>query len=250
MLYWKTLRDLEGMYNIFRHIDISGYENVFGAFCEFNKGTNGEGYRESFKGRYAYGQSSYEYAVARSDTNEYGDYQHINKAEYCNDERYQDVYKITLNDRIKSKFEGNYMNSDPNEDYNTSVKWCSLTDEIFVKNMNRAINAAKSSGAKVYFSFCPADSDKLSDEAKANLDAHCKAYDRLILDTYDFDGVLGTSSSYIYEHKYFYNNAFHLNDYGRTYHTYNLYTDLCDLIELDKCGMKDAGTSFEGCLFE
>ena len=250
MLYWKTLRDLEGMYNIFRYIDISGYENVFSAFCEFNKGTDGEGYRESFKGRYSYGVLSYEYAVTRSDTNEFGDYQHKDRAKYCNDSLYQDVYKITLNDRIKSKYEGNYADSDPNEDYNTSAKWCSLTDSKFVSNMNRAINAAKSSGAKVYFSFCPVDADKLSDEAKANFDAHCKAYDNLILSTYDFDGILGTSKSYVYAHEYFYNNAFHPNDYGRTYRTYTLYSDICDLLGLEKNGIRSAGTKYQGCLFE
>ena len=32
-------------------------------------------------------------------------------------------------------------------------------------------------------------------------------------------------------HEYFYDNAFHPNDYGRTYRTYQVYLDLCTLFD-------------------
>jgi len=36
-LYWKSLRDLEGMVNIYRHVDMSKYTNFFSAFTDFNQ---------------------------------------------------------------------------------------------------------------------------------------------------------------------------------------------------------------------
>ncbi len=250
-LYWKTLRDMEGMYNIFRHIDISGYENVFTAFSELNRGSQPGTVTQTLENaRYTIKCEMYEQAIERSAVNEYGEYQNRDREKYCNDVGYQDVYNITLNDRVKSILEGHYMNSDPNEDYNTSEKWCSITEERFVVNMNRAINAARSSGAKVYFSFCPVDADKICSEARADIDQWLEAYDKLISDTYDFDGLLGSSRNYIYNHKYFYNNAFHPNDYGRTLRTYTLYKDLCSIFGEAPLDMRSAGTDFEGCIFE
>ena len=47
-LYWKTLRDLEGMINFYRHVDISNYTNVFASFSELNV-------------KYRYGRAPYHY---------------------------------------------------------------------------------------------------------------------------------------------------------------------------------------------
>ena len=115
--------------------------------------------------------------------------------------------------------------------------------------MNRIINAAKSSGAKVYFGYCPCDADSLVNAAKNY--AWLRAYDELIADIYDYDGVIGKCESYIYNHIYFFDCAFHLNDYGRTYRTYQLYLDLCDELGVEaKYQINSLGTSFDGCKFE
>ena len=35
-LYWKTIRDMEMLFEFFRYVDIAGYTNVFGAFTVQN----------------------------------------------------------------------------------------------------------------------------------------------------------------------------------------------------------------------
>ena len=73
----------------------------------------------------------------------------------------------------------------------------------------------------------------------------------MIEQTYLFDGNIGSVSNYIYDHKYFYDCAFHPNDYGRAYRTYRLYVDLCTTLGIDEVQHYLAvGTDFDGCLFE
>lgn len=250
-LYWKSLRDMEGMYNIFRHIDISGYENVLGAFSELNVGDPDEP-DPNGSPRYQRKVGRYEDAVTRSSMNERGEYQHKDRASLCNESLYKDVYVVTLNNRFKSRLEGNWQNLDPNEDYNSpsSIGWCNLTDARYKDNMNRAISSAKRSGALVMFSFCPVDRDKLADGVLSS-DTWLSDYEALIKNNYVFDGLLGSVESYIFEHKYFYDNAFHPNDFGRTYRTYAVYRDLAAVLGLGEAvDIKSVGVQFEGCLFE
>ena len=256
-LYYKTLRDMEGMYNIFRHVDISNYENVFGAFCDFNRGlTVEEGADFAWTARYERAPGTYEQIMNASAMNEFGEYQYSKKQDYYKFENYKDAYIITLNNRFKSRFEGawnNVANQQQNKDYNdpANVTWCNIDDPYYKDRMNRAIESAKGSGADVYFAFAPVDYAALCDEAKANPEQWFAAYDKFITDTYVFDGILGTSGDYVMNRRYFYDCAFHPNDYGRTYRTYTLYTDLCDLIgETNVKGIYDVGTDFEGCIFE
>ena len=115
--------------------------------------------------------------------------------------------------------------------------------------MNRAIALAKSGGAKVYFAFCPSDANALVDGADTY--AALRAYDELIMSTYDFDGLVGMAENYVFDHSYFYDCAFHLNDTGRTYRTYRMYLDLAAILGIDNVkGYKSVGTDFDGCTFE
>ena len=247
-LYWKTLRDLEGMYNIFRYVDMRNYDNFFGAFTDFNQ-----------RNRYQRNIDHYEnICKVGSQMNKYGDYVYGDRDKVVDGEGYRDVYYVTMNERIKSKLEskpgGNWDDKEyqeQNKDYTdpNNVTWCSFTEERFVMLMNHAINKAKSSGAKVYFGFCPVDASKLVAEAN-NPEAFAE-YDRLILDTFTFDGIVGNSINYAYAHTYLYDNAFHLNDVGRTYRTYRVYLDLCYILGItDVNGFTAVGTNFEGCIFE
>ena len=53
------------------------------------------------------------------------------------------------------------------------------------------------------------------------------------------------------DHKYFYDCAYHVNDYGRTYRTYGLYRDIAEIIGIiDVKGIYSLGRDFEGCMFE
>ena len=256
-LYYKTLRDLEGMYNIFRHIDISKYENVLGAFGDFNRGLSvDEGADFAWTARYERVPGTYEEIMNATHINKYGEYQYSKRQGYFKEENYKDAYLVTLNNRYKSRFEGawnNVENQKQNMDYKdeTNITWCSIDDPYYKDQMNRVIDLAKSSGAKVYFSFCPVDYSSLCDEAKADPDAWYKAYDKFILDTYNFDGITGSCGDYVMNRRYFHDCAFHPNDYGRTYRTYTLYRDVCDIIgKTDVKGIYDVGEDFEGCLFE
>jgi hypothetical protein len=242
-LYWKTLRDIELMYNLYRHIDISNYTNVFSALSDFN-----------INYRYNRAPSRYEDIVkvitgSRSIT-EYGEYMHKNRVGLSN---YIDAYFLTFNERYKSKYDVNWDDVEgqiSNKDYSdpNNKTWQSITDPALADQMNRAIALVQGAGAKVYFSFCPADADKLVDEAKNEL--WLNSYDELIKDTYVFDGIIGSCKNYIFAHEYFYDCAFHPNDYGRTYRTYQLYVDLCQTLNIDPVGFLSVGTDFEGCLFE
>ncbi|MBQ8879726.1 MAG: leucine-rich repeat protein [Clostridia bacterium] len=249
-LYWKSLRDFECMYNLYRHIDIANYENVFGAFAEFNAGTSKDVVYDKMNGRYTISAKVYEQIVNDKTTDHNGEYINSKMAGYCNDVNYSDFYQITLNNRVNSRYEGKLDSSLGGVDWRTSEAWCDLNDPKFVRNMNAAITSAQSSGAKVYFAFCPMDASKVIPEAQADSAAWFDAFEKLIEDTYVFDGVLGEVENYVYDHKYFFNNAFHPNDYGKVYRTYALYKDLCGVMGKEvKYGVLDVG-EVPGCLFE
>ena len=127
--------------------------------------------------------------------------------------------------------------------------WRSIDTPVLVARMNFVINKAKSSGSKVYFGFAPADAYALVDAARNT--EWILNYDALILDLYDFDGLMGSALDYVYNHKYFYDCAFHVNDYGRAYRTYNLYVDIAKALGFETYnGFYSKGTDFDGCLFE
>lgn len=250
-LYWKTLRDIEGMYNMFTHIDISNYTNVFGAFAELNQ-----------QYRYLKAPRVYEQICENTGLDKNGDRVSEKLNSYNDDNEYSNSYVITFNNRITSKYEFKNGTSSKDEitwkdeeaydkNYNdpTSIRWCNLDDADLVGLMNKAIASAKKSGAKVYFGFCPIDANSIAAENK-NKEALLK-YDALIASLYDFDGLLGSCQNYIFAHQYFFDCAFHTNYYGKVLRTYRLYVDLADVCGItDIIGMTDYGTSFDNCLFE
>ncbi|MBR5448859.1 MAG: leucine-rich repeat protein, partial [Clostridia bacterium] len=163
-LYYKTYRDFEGMINIYRYVDMSQYTNVFGSFHELNEY------------RYAMAPTTYEgvcerareseYDANRGIINKYGDYLKNDRGDTA--AVYYDSYHITLNEYIKSKYEGawnNVGNQQANSNYldPNNNTWCKINDPYYADSMNRVITIAKSSGASVYFSFCPVDESKLVD---------------------------------------------------------------------------------------
>lgn len=244
------LYDLEGMNNLFRYFDISNYENYFSAFTDLNQT------RAYTKAPLRYediAENGYASAGSLITTDKNGDYQHPKRQSYVGAAKYVDTYFITYNNRVKSikdiawNDEGQVANKDwQNPDNET---WSSIDRPEIVEMMNLIIGKAKESGARIYFGFAPADADKLIDEAK-NIE-WLQAYDTLISELYDFDGILGSCADYIYNHKYAYDCAFHVNDYGRTYRTYQLYADICRAVGIqDINGIFSCGTDFDGCLFE
>lgn len=242
-LSWRLIRDLEGMNNLFRYVDISNYYGYFSSFTELNQTYS-----------YMAKERRYEEMCKNGSTDKNGDYQNSKREEFLDESRYIDSYYITLNNRFKSMNEGTWNNveeQERNKDYTdlNNPAWRSIDTPEMVARMNYAINKAKESGAGVYFGFAPADAYALVDAAK-NID-WILAYDALILDLYDFDGLMGSAADYVYDHKYFYDCAFHVNDYGRAYRTYNLYVDIAEMLGLEaRNGYTSKGTDFDGCLFE
>lgn len=255
-IYWKTLRDLESMYNLFRYIDISNYTGVFSAFASWNQGgVDTTGYGESHAGRYFRAPGVYEMMCEREGTTDrYGDNLEDALLNYCDLLKYKDSYYITLNNRIKSKFEGAWSNKqyqEMNKDYTdlSNPTWVSIDDEPYLTLMNKAFDSARSSGAAVYFGFAPIDGESLVPEAQ-NL-AHLEAYDALIERIYNVDGLMGSCKDYIYARKYCYDCAYHTNAYGRVYRTYQLYVDIAEKIGIENPnGIYSKGTVFWGCIFE
>lgn len=243
LLYWKTLRDIEGMNNLFRYIDISNYTGVFSAFADLNQTY-----------RYQRAPRVYEQICDVATVDKNGDRVYEKLAGYCDSNIYKDAYFVTFNNRIKSKNEGAWSDVDlqqKNKDWTdpTNNTWCDLDDDIYVTLMNKTIAAAKTSGARVYFGFCPTDANSIVSSRK-NMTA-LGEYDQLISDTYDFDGLVGTSANYVFAHQYFYDCAFHTNYYGKVLRSYRLYADLAAILGIeDVIGMTDYGASFDNCLFE
>ena len=252
-LYYKTFRDLEGMVNIYRYVDFSNYTGMFSAMTELNKAYRFTASPKTYEEICAHGELTVANPTyANPTTNKYGDFLRRERADLVLG--YMDHYYITLNERVKSRYEGAWNDGDTqaaNKDYTdpANVTWASLTDAYFKDNLNRSIQIAKSSGAGVYFGFCPVDASALVDGAEDS--AWQMRYDALIDSTFNFDGNVGTVSDYIWHHKYFYDCAFHLNDTGRVLRTYRMYIDLAAILGyVPNKKLYSVGTGFAGCLFE
>jgi len=238
----NMLLDLEGVNNLYRYIDFSKYKGYFSAFSEFNKD------------RYTRAGVKYEQICDCKAVNKYGDYLNENRKGYLNESKYIDAYYVTFNERIKSINEGQWSdvaNQAANKDYTNpnNTTWTSLNRPELLSVINSAIDKVKATGARVYFAFAPTDANAIVDEARSA--EKIAEYDALIRSVYHFDGLLGSALDYVYNHKYFYDCAYHVNDYGRTYRTYALYLDLAEIFGISAPkGIYDEGKSFEGCLFE
>ena len=243
-LYLKTLRDIESMNNFYRYIDISHYTNVFSGFAELNAD------------RYKRAETRYEDIVlAASMVDKNGDHQDA-KRENMDYPNKQTAYTVTFNDRVNSagydpflKDKNEYTHTPSDWQDNANPYWTNLSNKEFTKLVNSAIGAAKSSGAKVVFAYAPVDEDDMIAEAKN--EKWLSDYENLIAELYDFDATLGNAKTYIYDHKYVFDSAFHLNDYGRPYRTYSLYCDIVKYLSLGSPrAMLSLGTNFDGCIFE
>ncbi len=236
------LLQLEGVNNLYRYIDFSKYKGYFTGFGELNLE------------RYSAPPRRYEEICEVKSVNKYGDYLSEDREVREPIKSYKDTYYITFNERIKSIYEGAWSDEkfqEEHKDYTDlgDITWTSLNRPELLKIINSAMDKVRKSGAEVYFSFAPVDENAIVEEAKDK--EHIKRYDELILSSYHLDGLLGSALDYIYNHAYFYDCAYHVNDYGRAYRTYGLYLDLAQKLGIEKTkGIFEAGKSFEGCRFE
>ena len=236
----STVRDMECMYELFQHIDISKYTNIFDAFREHNQ-TNS----------YKRAPGFYDNVAGYAGMNAHGDDVKKAKAGYVGTTgvTYNEAYYILFSSRYKSQGEGTWKNAKDQLDYTDDRYWVDINTSPYMDTINRIVRSVQTVGVKVFFGFAPSDEYRTFDVAKNR--AWLDAYDKLIKDTYCFDGILGSCHEYIYNHQYFYDCAYHTNNYGRTWHTYNFYTDLCPLLGREVLYQNgEVGTHYEGCLFE
>ncbi|GEM_PF-2655919 len=217
-LYWKTLRDMEGMNNIFRYVDIGKYDGVFDAFAEYC----GKIYGTAPK--------SFECIVDNSQINEYGDCCASSQQRYVKDSAYTDAFLVTVNEYYRNSGEGGWSDSGYQRDYTDTRYWSKFNEGDLKNEVNRVIHTVTDNGIPVYFGFCPIDESAMLTANKKI--ASLEIYDRIFSTDYDFTGLVGSSVDYVYAHEYFDDNAFHTNNYGRTLRTYQLYRDLCKTLKL------------------
>ena len=251
----------EGMYpSLMRYIDASQYTRIFTSLSEFNRNRAAQAptrYEELCKvengrsaGHNRYGDQLADYNKRSIMRNQVG----------C--VGYTDTYMITFNDRIKSNAAPNWTAEDAStQDWKNpdNPTWCSFTEPGYADQVNRMIREINATGAMSLFSYAPVDgtgvpgsSFGVIPEVKANAADWLSAYDALIRETYyEYDAYVGCAANYIFHHNYFFDSAYHLNNYGRALWTYQLYTDLCIELGIDDVnGYLECGTEFEGCMFE
>lgn len=247
-LSWKTFSVLHGMNNLFRYVDVSGYTNLFGAYKEDRSRSSAATYEDII-------------VTNVGTVNKWGDcVTGVSTGQrnlYSTDPgaaRYIDSYYVTMDGWVMSNREGEWTSktrSQRRAQYETEPKneaWVNITEPYLVREMNRVIDLARATGAKVVFGFAPVSENALSDAAKTVV--QMKKYENLIRATYHFDDVIGAAADHVYNNCYFYNCAFHLNNIGRPFHTYRTYADLCAFLGITPKTIYSEGKKFEGCYFE
>lgn len=232
-LNWKLFRDLESSQNVWRYIDVRNYDNLFGAFAEYQSNR--------------WGKPEETYSLHPSNNaDRNGDFQNNEHKEYCPGygATKHGHFTVTLNEMVNTTTTITTEISLSNPD-----QWIRL--DTYASDVRRIFGKVTERGAAVYFGFCPVNENALT--ANARTPAQQAAFDALIAETFGI-GLLGSCSDHLYDWIYMYKGSdgsdFHLNDYGRAINTYKIYTELCEKLGLTPVGAKAYGTDFAGCKFE
>ena len=231
-LSWKLFRDLESSQNVWRYIDVRNYENLFGAFAEYQTD------------RWSKSKGSYSDHPSYFDQN--GDFQNAEHKGYClgYGSTNHGYFTVTLNDKVNTTTTVTQQISLDNPD-----QWIDIG--TYASDVRRILGKVTEKGAMVYFGFCSVNENALT--ANARTPEQQAAFDDLIAETFGFE-LLGSCSDHLYDWIYMYKGSdgsdFHLNDYGRAINTYKVYTELCDKLGITPVAAKAYGENFAGCLFE
>ena len=232
-LSWKLFRDLESSQNVWRYIDVRNYDNLFGAFAEYQSNRWGKP-----KETYSLHPSN------NADRN--GDFQNNEHKGYCPGygATNHGYFTVTLNEMVNTTTTITSEISLSNPD-----QWIRL--DTYAADVRRILGKVTDAGATVYFGFCPVNENALT--ANARTPEQQAAFDALIAETFGIE-LLGSCSDHLYDWIYMYKGSdgsdFHLNDYGRAINTYKVYTELCDKLGITPVAAKAYGENFAGCLFE
>ncbi len=178
-----TFQGLSTCYNLFENIDVSNYTNVFDAI-----------------GLYCTVSSKMP-KLTWEDTNEYHD-------------KYGDMKAIVS--RMNSPDFRNGANGYFR--FNSTV-----IPAEYIPHLNRVIDTAKASGAKVLFSYPPHNKNNI-EESSLNEEAYT-SYNEWIAKTMHCQ-LISDVQDYIYDGQYFDNTDYHLNSVGRKLNTEKLVKDI------------------------
>lgn len=90
-----------------------------------------------------------------------------------------------------------------------------LPDEGFIRYLNEYIRYCEKQGADVFFTFSPMN------DLAVSIDSRISDFTSLLEEKLDCE-ILGTPETFIYDHQYFYDTNYHLNDAGSILHTKHL----------------------------
>ena len=214
-VYWKSLTYLESMMNFYRAVDISYYKNILSTFAEINQGST------LISGRFTKAGGAYERIM--DSVKNYSEW-----CEYDNDKRY------SFNDPTLYKIGGS-IRFDKMYQYESAIghkngEKVDITTTECVKVLNYEIELAQKNGARVYYNFAPVAETAIIAEAREMGPEWFDNFESFIIETFSFDNVLGEAENYIFAVKYFFDSAYHPNNYGKSFRTYRVYLDLCEML--------------------
>ena len=232
---FKIFRDVEGVYNVFRHVDIANYSDYFAGITDFNaqrytssndydgytvSNASQEGVNGGFKATYPD-----PYTIINQDGDMIGG---TNKNTANNG---TPKYSVNFSEYVYDEADSSSMGSNIND---------------YADKMKAALALHTAKGVKVFFGFAPVNENALVGEAK--MEAVQKMYDADVAEWYGVE-VLGSSSDHVFSWRYIsQNDSHHLTDEGRVLHTFQLYLELCEALDINGYTSSTAvGTNFPGC---
>lgn len=236
---FKIFRDTEGVYNLYRHVDIANYSDYFKGITNFNS--------ERFSTMLSGGNDYDGYTVPSQDlVGKNGGF----KATY------PDPFTIINadGDMIGGDNKNSATNGKPKfsvnfskfvyDEADTSATGSDIT--TYAAQMAAALKLHEANGVRVFFGFAPVNKNALTTAAK--LESTQTAYNALVAELYGVD-VLGNCADHIFSYTYMsQNDAHHLTDKGRVKHTFQLYKELCEALGIDGYTKNSAvGKDFPGC---
>lgn len=234
---FKIFRDTEGMYNVWRAVDISRFSHYFSGLTDFYA-QRGNAAAKDYEGYNVNRNPSlaHEFRCTYPDT-----YTIINY--------WGDLIGGTNKNKSNSQTPGNKVSFDGKTTseacYGSTVSGTDIAEYADVAK--EALQALRDKGVKVYFGFAPTSEKALIGQAA--LPSQQKAYDALIARLYGVE-VLGSCSDHVFAYTYMTNgDAHHLTDKGTQIHTYRLYKELCTALGLTaktEAEAKTVGASVPG----
>ena len=178
-----TLQGVSTCYNLFENVDLTGYTKVFDGIGEFCE--------------QAAKMPSLTWEIHGEDLDELGNLKSV-------------PTEMNKEDFVFGK-NGPFR-------FNETV-----IPEEFIPNLNRVIDKAKESKAKILFSYPPHNKNNI-EKTSLNKESY-KSYNKWIADTVHCP-LISDVANYIYEGKYFANTDYHLNTTGRQMHTKQVAEDV------------------------